>query len=267
MRKTATERNTTAPNMPQMDSNIQTLQQFLPKLNQFYSTIQSQKIESDKASCQNIFNRINEIQLDIDNYQREQATAFNVFSILRYGHYETRLHTPFLFSLLHPDSVHRLEFKFAEIVLSDFLEKPIKAEFIRNYRIIKEHTTRLHGRIDLFITFNYDQQSYAIAIENKINAVDQPNQLINYYNYLNECFGEMTIKKLVYLTKSGKYPSTSSLCNILLNKYLKDGVLILKSYKYDVNFWINSLLETKVPPRIEHTLYQYQQTINQFNYE
>ncbi|MDF3029205.1 MAG: hypothetical protein K0S23_3512 [Fluviicola sp.] len=250
-----------------MNTDLQTLQQFLSKLNQFSATVRSRKIESDQTSCKNIFNKIIEIQGKIEKYQRENATDFNVFNILRYGHYETRLHTPFLFSLLHPEGTHQLGFRFVEIVLSDCLEKPIKAEFIRNYRIVEEHTTQIHGRIDLFLIFDYDQQSYALAIENKINAIDQPNQLMNYYNYMNECYGKKATKKLIYLTKGGKYPSTTSLCNYLLNEYLKDGVLVLKSYKCNVNSWIDQLLETKPSARIKYILQQYQQTINQFGYE
>ena len=80
-------------------------------------------------------------------------------------------------------------------------------------------------------------------------------------------FGEKVIKKLIYLTKSGKYPSAGSVCNCLLNKYLKNDVLVLKSYKRDVNSWINLLLDKDVSEKVKHTLHQYRQTINQFNHE
>ena len=102
-----------------MNPDLQTLQQFFPKLNRFSATIQSEKIESDQASCKKIFNKIIEIQIDVEKHQRENATNFNVFNILCYGHYETRLHTPFLFSLLHPEGAHQLSFGFIVIVLKN----------------------------------------------------------------------------------------------------------------------------------------------------
>lgn len=69
-----------------MKTDLQTLQQFLTKLNQFSVPFNQKKIESDKVSCKNIFSRITEIQREVEKHQRENATGFNVFNnmIARY---------------------------------------------------------------------------------------------------------------------------------------------------------------------------------------
>lgn len=242
------------------------LETFLPQLVAKKAELERSHLNETKNRLTNLFNELLPLQEKADIYHHTYATGFNVFNLLRYGHYETRLHTPFLYSLLNPTGNHRLGFRFTEIMLSDLLEKQITGTEIKDYRLIEEHAIGEDGRIDLFITFRYENEKYCIAIENKINAGDQPNQLERYYNYMNNHF-EGSIKKLIYLTKGGKFPSSYSLKNELLNKYLQENVLFLRSYKSHIKNWIDQILQDQISEIVRYTLLQYQQTINSFHYD
>lgn len=62
------------------------------------------------------------------------------------------------------------------------------------------------GRIDILIT---DHERHALAIENKVNAADQPLQLCRYHNYLKETYpGQYA---LLYLTRDDVRPSAESM--------------------------------------------------------
>jgi hypothetical protein len=70
-------------------------------------------------------------------------------------------------------------------------------------RVSREHWAG-NGRIDLFIESADPQHRFCIAIENKIDADDQPEQLLRYYNFLVNTL-KYTDEQiaLIYLTKYG----------------------------------------------------------------
>jgi hypothetical protein len=249
-----------------MNTKLQLLDSFLPNLVQKKQALELVALESKKRQISNFVIQLLPIQERFDQFQKSHAPRFNIFGLLRYGHYETRLHTPFLFSFLNPKESHQLGHRFLELFIDQIFETDIPYSEMKHFRLTEELNVGNYGQIDIFISFKWRNKQYCIAIENKINAVDQEDQLERYYQYMEQQFPD-SIKKLIYLSKSGKYPSDYSLKNSLLNQYLREEVLYLRSYKFDVIRWINQLLLEQTPDVVKFTLNQYKQTINAFNHD
>lgn len=64
------------------------------------------------------------------------------------------------------------------------------------------------GRFDIFIEAKVGGDKYGLVIENKINASDQEEQLLRYYNWLENNYGEN--RDLIYLTLDGRDASQYS---------------------------------------------------------
>ena len=147
---------------------------------------------------------------------------FNVFSSLqnKEEHLHEILHSRFLYALLDykkPGSETRENLK-------DFLQHVAN---ISDFELCGVNVERELDNIDILIT-NADKK--AVAIENKIEAEDQPQQLQRYYNTLKEK-GYSTIH-LLYLTLDGHDPSDNSVGDI-------DRELIkCVSYKKDIIPWL-----------------------------
>ena len=131
-----------------------------------------------------------------ERYEAGRRAPFNVFSVLRSASDEVNLHSRFLHALLN----YRKPGEEVRENLKDFLEHVgIKDLEERGATVERER-----DHIDILIT-NVDK---AIVIENKISAVDQPEQLQGYHETLeNRGYGEI---HLLYLTLDGHDPSEGS---------------------------------------------------------
>ena len=101
------------------------------------------------------------------------------------------------------------------------------------------------GRIDILLT---DKKNNAIIIENKIDASDQKNQLLRYYNY---AIDKKLSYDLIYLTKEGNKASDYS-----TGKEKFDYKCI--SYRNDIIPWLESCEQIATRyPLIRETIHQY----------
>ena len=134
---------------------------------------------------------------------------FNMFEILGVSRNEVRLHSAFIADLLNPKSKHGL----SDTCLKCFIEENnididldfdtvnVYIEF--NIGSISKDGNR-GGRIDILIE---DLHNHVIVIENKIDAEDQPSQLLRYHNFIQDNKKEGI---LIYLTKDGHEASEIS---------------------------------------------------------
>lgn len=83
-------------------------------------------------------------------------------------------------------------------------------------------------RIDIYIPL----KSYAIAIENKIWAGDQNEQLKDYKEFLDKYHRDGNL--LVYLTPFGHPPNTESIKKASWSQGVKKGQFCTLSYKHDI---------------------------------
>ena len=113
------------------------------------------------------------------------------------------------------------------IVGNEYKDKIKDAKFENVYR---EFQTKEGRRIDILIVFD----KFEIIIENKINASDQENQLIDYYIDRNNKEKDIF---LVYLTKSG-YEASEYSIEKEIKEELKDKIYYLSHG--DIAEWIEN---------------------------
>lgn len=184
--------------------------------------------------------------------QREETESFNLFTVLRSGSDEVHLHSRFLHALL----AHRTQGRRKN------LEAFLKLECLQlgdvaslNVDAAEVHReTAVEGeRIDLWIA---DRSSgYAVAIENKIYAGDQANQLQRYYCALRRAkFHDV---RIIYLTLDGHEPSRDS------QGKTPDGELSCVSYE-DLLPWLGACHDQEQgDPALRSSVAQYRQLVRQ----
>lgn len=247
-------------------SDIQILTRFIPALVQKHHELQFNNLRSDQIHLKSLFSGLNAINTKRQAYIKANAPYFNIFDIMRYGHYETRLHTPFLVHLLSPDGHHQLENLFLKLFIDKIFSNTFDFAGLKDIEVYEEfQSSGLDGRIDIFLKFRYKQESFFAAIENKIDANDQPHQLTRYYDFLRMQSSRPSHHRLIYLTKYGDKPSIPySIDEGNYNSLSKAGVLILFSYRSDISCLIKQILQGKNPQPVNEILNQYLKTLNNF---
>ncbi len=170
---------------------------------------------------------------------------FNIFSILRNDNDEVNLHSRFIHEILNPDGSHQK----GDIFLRLFLDVVGISEF-RTTGKIAISVEREYQNIDILIK----NSNQAIIIENKIYAEDRDRQLEKYYKIIeNEGFDYI---KIIYLSLYGDEPSEQSIGKL---KKREDDLIILTSYKEDIDVWIDECIKESAGfPILRETLFQYQ---------
>lgn len=153
----------------------------------------------------------------------KEKEKYNVLHSLGFRSQET-MHSKFISSLLDPKDQHGKKHGFLQLFLNQ-----INSDFELVNAKIKTEKSVHKRRIDISIENN----DTIIIIENKIFALDQDQQLEDYYNFCKE---EKKNVELIYLTRYGNPPSDRSLGEILLKT--RDTIKCI-SYEKDIIPWIN----------------------------
>lgn len=177
-----------------------------------------------KEKIKLLFNNINEILNKHEEISKISGENFNIFKVIDLTTDEVRIHSKLLAELLNPEGSHGQGTVFLKLFVDEFAIKDFEIEtakvFIEKNIGLKTETEG--GRIDILITNN---ENKTVIIENKINAGDQENQLVRYYNFSKD--------NILYLTLFGNEPSSESCGNLEINKDFK-----LLSYKEDIINWL-----------------------------
>jgi len=143
--------------------------------------------------------------------KRKRGEYFNIFSVIGVQRKEVRLHSAFIAELLNPQGSHGLGDRFLVAFLENTLGKKNYSIETKTANVVVEYVIgpiskdgKKGGRIDILLT---DKKNNAIIIENKIDASDQENQLLRYYNYAKD---KKLSYDLIYLTKEGNKASDYS---------------------------------------------------------
>ena len=215
------------------------------------------------TKIERLLSEISVIQKHYEEIARLTGENFNVFKILNLSTSEVRTHSAFLAELLNPNGSHNQ----GAIYLQLFIDKMNsylpdnnkvhgfvcdKAEVFVEKRIgtINENKTE-GGNIDILIK---DINGYEIVIENKINAGDQENQLIRYWNYIKEKNGILLYLNLDSHEASG-YSTEDKNVNISLQNN-RDYFVI--SYSDFIIEWLEECQNKSASlPIIRETIQQY----------
>ena len=178
-----------------------------------------------------------------ERHEAERQDPFNVFSVLRSESDEVKLHSRFLHALLNykkpgQDTRENLVDFLQHVGVKDFVQSNVKVE-------------RERHNIDILITNRVGQ---AVAIENKIRAVDQSTQLKRYHQTLKK--QRYSKIRLLYLTLDGHPPSEESVGNL---DFKTDSCL---SYKDDLQPWLKMCQQRAYDePGLRESVAQYLQLV------
>ena len=185
---------------------------------------------------------VRSLQFYEDKLVQAEGGRFNVFELLGVGSLEAATHTPYLAEFLNPKGVHGL----GQEPLAAFVQRfkltlnPATTRVAQEYPL-GQVTEVAGGRVDILLTDGDGQQ---VAIENKLFAADQPNQLQRYKNGLHRD------ARLIYLTLHRTEPSEGSI------REKKD--ILLLSYARDIIAWQEDCRRiAAVHPVVRETITQY----------
>jgi hypothetical protein len=199
---------------------------------------------------------IHEAHIRSEAHAKATHERFNVFTTLLSEYDEVRLHTRLLHCLLDPEGFHDCGPLFLDLFLAtldetpglDHKNDPVQLSIppsAKTWTVRKERACPPYGQIDLLM----ERPGFGIAIENKINAGEQPRQLGSYATYLRNRFGSSWL--VLYLTVDGKRSETH------------DGKPYCRiSYREHILLWVDKCLrETYHIIPINQTLLQYRAVV------
>jgi len=185
--------------------------------------------------------------------ERITGEHFNLFNILRIDHYEVSTHSPILGDLLDPGGTHGQGPIFLELFIRQVLTHPeiVNREGLERFNFefarvdleksLGARTETDGGRLDILLT---DRSGNQIAIENKINAVEQDNWVTRYRSGLQKG------APLIYLTLKGESSK--------MDDFSKENPLILLSYHSDIIAWLEACRkEVSTVPVVRESITQY----------
>jgi len=216
-----------------------------------------EKIDSIKS----LLTKISDINKKYEEIYRISGEKFNIFNILNLSSDELS-HSKIIESLLNPKGTHGKGNKFLELFLKCLDKKEFSKDDKLTGNFINTNDFSIDGvstETEKFIGYIPDDYSYGgkiditiknnkdkyIFIENKINAGDQPNQLIRYKNYKPDSI-------LIYLTIYGVNPTEVSIGKDENIEYVKI------SYEKDILKWLELCKKESVDnPLLREILTQY----------
>ncbi len=194
-----------------------------------------------------------------DEYEqdrRERKNRFNVFNCLTRHHLE-ELHSNFICYLLNPYDTHDCGVLFLNEFCRQITSVDVKFEIddkhlkeLEDATVEREHYCGVIEGIRTFIDIYIECETFIIAIENKINAGEQPSQISRYAKYCKVQGKEFYI---LYLTKSGddsstafNEPYTSISYSAQIKSWLESCLVLTQKYPIantGIQFYYNLLNE------------------------
>lgn len=156
-------------------------------------------------------------------YDSKVAFEFNTFNFLRP---DENKHSEILAYFLDPKMKHGQDSIFLDLFLKHLEFDNLIGDSVK---VICEKGIDNQRRIDILLSFNGTK--FGLAIENKIGASDQENQVADYLNYLQKNYTNYCI---LYLHPYGNSPSAVSIKEDKLEIALSEKKLKKISYQLDI---------------------------------
>jgi len=246
-------------------SSFDEVKEFLLRFREKEGALEELRFEQDQMEFAALLNGFAPLYRLWKHHERTQASKFDVFGLLNLSRYEEKFHTPFLAALLTPWGSHAQGDLFYRTFIEAVLPEKDHQMFgnAQSLQVTAEKHTGTLGRIDLLLYNRNPQMPFAVVIENKIYAQDQPLQLFRYYKYARKHLRVPHEQiRLVYLTLTGYHPSRGSIWPKCRQDLDKDGVYHAISYRNHIKGWLNGVLPEVQAPLVQATLQQYLRTLN-----
>ncbi len=232
------------------DDTLENWQDFFSRYKSHKQNLCRVRIEEFKygfSFLQSAFITIQRLIFEID---RMSAYKFNLFRLFNIDRQEVKTHSALIADLLSPVGLHSQ----GSLFLNNFLkliqnqiDLPIQLSFDQipflKWYVETEKVTEF-GNLDIVLS-NFDER-VLIVIENKIDAVEQPNQLMRYVQWMDTMRNFYDFQVLIFLTPYGTPSQTAK-----GNKYLKI------SYNRDIVNWLKSSLNDIRTSRVKEVIIQY----------
>ncbi len=200
-----------------------------------------------------INNILNNVRSRIDThlkfkkeYDKYLALDFSLFHFFSMG--ENKV-SEVLAYFLDVNQNHGQGDVFLREFIKTFYDKEI--ELIQLENVCEKTIPGNNRRIDIYLKFD----GYIIAIENKIWASDQINQLKDYSAFLQqESKGNYL---LLYLTPYGLEPTSKSIDEKLRDSLVEEGKLKIISYQHDIIDLINNWMILCEAENVSHFLKEF----------
>ncbi len=190
--------------------------------------------------------RIKEYQENKKVTDLEQANDFNFLDFFDPGENKVSEILAFFFD---PHSSHGQ----GDRILNHFLTF-LKLKDLGEFQRIKcEQRTDENRRLDIFIEFT----NFTIAVENKIWAYDQHNQIGDYASYLKKTSDNKFL--LIYLNPYGLDPGENSISKDDLELLLDEGKIKIMSYKEDLFNFLDSLKGCLRAEKVKYFIEQFKE--------
>lgn len=163
---------------------------------------------------------------EVETKKKNGINNFNPILVLRKKGEEVGLHSQFIYSLIDPNAEHYQDTLFLDLFIKDVLGLD---DFGTISSVEREYIIDEQRRIDFVI----QSDRYKIAIEMKIYAVDQKNQISDYLKDMQSKIetDEDNEAQVYYLTLYGKKASQNSHNNVDYKRV---------SFQKHILNWLNS---------------------------
>lgn len=198
----------------------------MPVINLQYTMGQNLDIEPFLLSLNTTLTSIRDV---MKIYDSKVAFEFNPINFLRP---DENKHSEILAYFLDPNRKHGQGSVFLDLFLTHLEFNHLIGESVK---VVCEKGIDNLRRIDILLSFGGNK--FGLAIENKIGASDQGNQVSDYLDYLNKNYTDHCI---LYLHPYGNSPTEISIDKNKLNEALDEKKIKLISYQNDI---INCLHE------------------------
>jgi hypothetical protein len=212
---------------------------------------------NNKAQIKSLLYNAHQVVKYYDKTFETSGQAFSIFHACDIVRNEVVLHSRFIGYLLNPKAGHRQKDKFLKLFFETFdiqeSTDGFQVEIEKSIGRVNQETVD-GGRIDVFIS--NPLKKLAIAVEVKIWAEEQENQLERYFDYIQKTTNNATDNSVLYLTLNGeesKYP---------FKKYKSI------SFSNDILNWIEKCRIASIDqPLIRETLTQYANAIKSLTHQ
>ncbi len=249
-------------------SSLDEVKEFLVRFREKERALEGLRFERDQMGFAALLNGFAPLYRLWKHHERTQASRFDVFGLLNLSRYEEKFHTPFLAALLTPWGSHAQ----GDLFYRSFIEAVLPEKDHQMFgpsRLLKttsEKNAGTLGRIDILLHGCDPENPFAVVIENKIYADDQPEQLVRYLHYAKKWLNLPDERiRLLYLTIEGSSPHSKSISwkENEEEKQLEEGRDFHNiSYRKHIKGWLNGVLPQVQAPLVQATLQQYLRTLN-----
>lgn len=229
---------------------------FLNRYRSFTDQLNATRLEQFRFDFGRIKAELTRLRTEADEQDRLVASRFNVFRLLGVADAEVTTHSALLADLLDPQGSHAQGHLFLDRFLkackAKFAGFPVPAGELTSSRwVVEKEKATSWGNLDLVVSCR--SLGYLLVIENKIWAVEQPEQLKRYYEWMQGRRDRFLDQVLIYLTPRGVESHTGAGC-----PYFP------LSYRDNLKAWLEASLAEVRAPRVRETLVQYLEVISAF---